>query len=117
MAIWTPIMDFEKYVQEREKILKQWVQKAIVTANLSVPAVGEKLGLGEALSYKIANPGVPENHLAAHNLPLLIKETGDFFILDQFEAMLGRVAIPVSRDVGSLIQILKNLLSALEDRK
>lgn len=109
-------VEYEKFIQDRQTAVKAWLQKTIIQGNVSVTHLAEIMGLSESAIYKAASTNEPQNNFHLHNLPVLIQETGDFTILDEIEAMFGRVAIAVTGDPKELVANLKALVAALEEK-
>ncbi len=86
------IMEYDEFIQDKTDVTKFWLQQVLLNSRKSVAIIAEAMGFkSESSLYKATNPS--ENHrLHLENLPILIHETGDFSILDEIEALLGRVA-------------------------
>lgn len=97
-------MDYNEFIQDKTDIIKLWLQQTLLNSRKSVASIAEAMGFkSESSLYKSTNPS--ENHrLHLENLPVLIHETGDFAILDEIEALLGRVSfvIPTAQAVPEI---------------
>ena len=99
-------MKIEDFVLEKTEITKSWLQQTLLRSKISVAALAETMGFrSDSSLYKAANPNEPNHRIHLDNLPLLINETGDFFILDQIEALFNRVAFAIPQEIPNLAEV------------
>ena len=108
-------MNYEEYVQEKTEVVKLWLQQTLLRSHKSVAELAEAMGFkSDSSLYKAANP--MENHrLHLENLPILIKETGDFAILNEIEALFGRVAFAMPRARADLKKVVDEQCRAIKE--
>jgi len=90
-----------EFLREPEQNASGWIQTAILKSGTSVIRLANQMNRKQDILYKWANPQDLERNFPLCYLPLLIRETGDLSILDELNAMFGRVAIP--KDAWTLI--------------
>lgn len=91
-------MKVEEFIQEKVELTKSWLQKTLLKSKISVAALADSMGFrSDSSLYKAANPNEINHRLHLDNLPILIHETGDFFILDQIESLFNRVAFQLPK--------------------
>jgi hypothetical protein len=56
-------------------------------------------------------------NLRVCDLPIICKESGSFYLLDRLEAVLGRVAVPLSPHDSAALEQVADLLRALADNR
>lgn len=103
------IAEFQK---DPEKAASGWVQTAILKSGASIPRLATLMNRKQDILYKWANPGDAERNFPLCYLPTLIQETADLTILDELNAMFGRISIPAN---GNVLETLKSLIKALEE--
>lgn len=102
------IAEFQK---DPEKAASGWIQTAILKSGASIPRLATLMNRKQDILYKWANPGDSERNFPLCYLPTLIQETADLTILDELNAMFGRISLPAN---GDLLETLKALVAALE---
>lgn len=108
-------MKYDEYVQEKTEITKSWLQQTLLRSSKSVAALADAMGFrSESSLYKAANP-MESHRFHLENLPILIHETGDFAILDQIEALFGRVAFVMPQAQGGLREIVEAQAKAIKE--
>lgn len=108
-------MKYAEYVQEKTEITKSWLQQTLLRSSKSVAALAEAMGFrSESSLYKAANP-MEGHRFHLENLPILIHETGDFSLLDQIEALFGRVAFTMPQVRGDLRAVVEAQGKAIKE--
>lgn len=101
-----------EFMKNPEGIASGWIQTAILKSGASIPRLATLMGRKQDILYKWANPGDMERNFPLCYLPMLIQETADLTILDELNAMFGRISIPAN---GNVLETLKALVKALEN--
>ena len=109
-------MNIRDFVQNRAPVTKSWVQKTLLKSPISISAIAEAMGMSDSYLYKMANPN-EDKHLRLQDLPILIHETGDITILQELAAMFGLALVPVNGNLDGLIEVVREMLAALERMK
>jgi hypothetical protein len=86
-------------------------------SNLAVEALAKVLGRNPTVVYKWLSPQDHERNFPLCYLPQLLEESGDLTILDELNAMFGRVSIQLNGNVEDTIAALRDILGALEKMK
>lgn len=100
-----------EFQRDPEKLASEWIQTAILISGASIPRLATLMNRKQDILYKWANPGDAERNSPLCYLPTLIQETADLTILDDLNAMFGRISLPAN---GNLLETLKALVKALE---
>lgn len=102
------IVDF---LRDPEKAASGWIQTAILKSGASIPRLATLMNRKQDILYKWANPGDAERNFPLCYLPTLLQETDDLTILDELNAMFGRISVPAN---GNTIETIEALLEALK---
>lgn len=104
-------MDYQDYVPQRRTLAKQWIRETIAKSGLKQSYLAHQMGMSEGrlsqlLDLESDHPGL---HLC--NLPILLKETGCLAVLNQIEALFGRLSfvVPVNGETDAR-QLVAKLL-------
>lgn len=102
------------FMRDPEQAASGWVQSAILKSGASIPRLATLMNRKQDILYKWANPHDAERNFPLCYLPTLIQETADLTILDELNAMFGRLSVPAN---GDTLETLKALVKALEESK
>lgn len=105
---------FVEFQRDPEKAASGWIQTAILKSGASIPRLATLMNRKQDILYKWANPGDSERNFPLCYLPTLIQETADLTILDDLNAMFGRISLPAN---GNAIETLEALVKALKEGK
>jgi len=110
------ILDYQTFVPRRTAFVKEWLRQTIRQGNASAEWIAHQIGLSNpSLLYKWQDPQAVNKNLRVCDLPIICKESGSFYLLDRLEAVLGRVAVPLSPHDSAALEQVADLLRALAD--
>jgi hypothetical protein len=72
--------------------IKERLKKTITKSQLTYDYLGLRMGISATRLFNQTDTNNQKDRFHLENLLILIKETGDFAILDEIEALFGRVA-------------------------
>jgi hypothetical protein len=104
-------MVFDEFKKDPKTYVSQWIQTTLARSPGSIPRLARAIGKSQDLIYSYADQEDLSNNLHLYNLPILFDETADLTILDELNAMFGRISIPAN---GNLLETLKALVRAIE---
>lgn len=106
-------MDYEDFVLDKTRKVKEWLNE---TAQKSkIEWLARQMDISGARLYQQLSLTNERDKFHLENLPILIKETGDFSILDGIEAMFGRVALVLPRPRADLKAVVEEQVKAIQE--
>jgi hypothetical protein len=104
-------MKIDDFKKDPKKFASQWIQSTLARSPGAIPRVARAIGKSQDLIYSYADQEDLSNNLHLYNLPILFDETADLTILDELNAMFGRISLPAN---GNTIETIEALLKALK---
>lgn len=100
--------------EDPEALASRLVSQTYLKTGSNIPLLAKKMGKGEDLLYKWANPNNPTANIQLAQAIKLIQITRNFTILEELARAFGFRLVPVNGDTSQAVEAIKKLVEALE---